>query len=62
MEEGEKENIRNSMMAAYKAVMMMVMVMVMVGLSRDQFIFGPWVVLTDGSTTHAHTLAFYLYM
>ena len=60
MEEGEKENIRNSMMAAYKAVM--VMVMVMVGLSRDQLIFGPWVVLTDGSTTHAHTLAFYLYM
>ena len=58
MEEGEKENIRNSMMAAYKAVM----VMVMVGLSQDQLIFGPWVVLTDGSTTHAHTLAFYLYM
>ena len=58
MEEGEKENIRNSMMALYKAVM----VMVMVGLSQDQLIFGPWVVLTDGSTTHAHTLAFYLYM
>ena len=58
MEEGEKENIRNSMMAAYKAVM----VMVMVGRSQDQWIFGPWVVLTDGSTTHAHTLAFYLYM
>ena len=36
--------------------------MVMVGLSQDQWIFGPWVVLTDGSTTHAHTLAFYLYM
>ena len=44
MEEGEKENIWNSMMAAYKAVM----VMVMVGLSQDQLIFGPWVVLTDG--------------
>ena len=41
---------------------MAVMVMVMVGLSQDQLIFGPWVVLTDGSTTHAHTLAFYLYM
>ena len=50
MEEGERQNIRNSMMAAYKAVMVMVMVMVMVGLSRDrdQLILGHGVPLTDG--------------